>query len=187
MSSTPATPQTAAHIFVLMGVSGSGKTTIGEVLAQRLGIPFLDADDYHPQANKDKMHAGHPLTDEDRWPWLAILNGLLRDHARQGTGCVLACSALKEIYRDKLEDGLPQGAIDFVLLEGSRDLIAGRLAERHHEFMSSTLLDSQFATLETPQDAIKICNDRTPDQVVDELLKQEHVALSTSVSRAIKE
>ena len=183
MSATPTTPagMTAApaakpQIFVLMGVSGSGKTTIGCLLAQRLSIPFLDADDFHPQANKDKMHAGHPLTDEDRWPWLATLNGLLRDHAQQGTGCVLACSALKEIYRDKLEDGLSHSTIDFVLLEGSRELIAGRLAGRHHEFMSSTLLDSQFATLETPEDAIKICNDRAPGEVVDEILQQEHLA-----------
>ena len=181
--STTATPpgdtakQSAqAQIFVLMGVSGSGKTTIGELLAQRLRIPFLDADDYHSQANKDKMHAGHPLTDEDRWPWLATLNGLLREHAAKHTGCVLACSALREIYRDKLEDGLAEGTIDFVLLEGSRELIAGRMAIRHHEFMSNALLDSQFATLETPQDAIKICNDRTPDEVVDAILKQEHLA-----------
>ena len=172
----PASQQTAAQIFVLMGVSGSGKTTIGTLLAQRLAIPFLDADDYHPQANKDKMHAGHPLTDEDRWPWLATLNGLLRDHARQGTGCVLACSALKSIYRDKLEEDLPDSAIDFILLEGSRELIAGRLAERHHAFMNSTLLDSQFATLETPADAIKICNDRAPGQVVDEILQRENIS-----------
>ena len=176
MSATPTIPQTSTQIFVLMGVSGSGKTTIGVLLARRLQIPFLDADDYHPQANKNKMHAGQPLTDEDRWPWLATLNGLLRGYVQQGTGCVLACSALREVYRDKLEDGIPQGAIDFVLLEGSRELIASRLAARHHEFMSSTLLDSQFATLETPEDAIKICNDRTPDEVVDEILRQEHLA-----------
>ncbi|WP_419803847.1 gluconokinase [Terriglobus sp.] len=182
MSATPASSASAAapaprgNLFVLMGVSGSGKTTIGELLAQRLSIPFLDADDYHPEANKAKMHAGHPLTDEDRWPWLATLNGLLRDHAQQGTGCVLACSALKAIYRDKLENGMPHGAIGFILLEGSRDLISSRLAARHHEFMSSTLLDSQFATLEEPEDAFKICNDRTPDEVVDDILQQEHLA-----------
>ena len=183
MSSIPTTPPVAMarptssrQIFVLMGVSGSGKTTIGVLLAQRLSIPFLDADDYHPQANKDKMHAGHPLTDEDRWPWLATLNGLLREHAQQGTGCVLACSALREIYRDKLEQSLPKGVIDFVLLEGSRELIASRLAGRHHAFMSNALLDSQFATLETPDEAVKICNNRTPDEVVDEILNQEHLS-----------
>ncbi|GAA3767758.1 gluconokinase [Terriglobus aquaticus] len=164
------------QIFVLMGVSGSGKSTIGTLLAQRLHIPFLDADDFHPQANKDKMHAGHPLTDEDRWPWLATLNRLLRDHAAQGTGCVLACSALREVYRDKLADGLPPGTVDFVLLQGSRELIQSRLAQRRHEFMNSKLLDSQFATLETPDDAIKVTNDRSPDQVVDDILQQEHLA-----------
>lgn len=179
MSSVPSIsswPTAQPRLFVIMGVSGSGKSTIGTLLAERIHAPFLDADDYHPQANKDKMHAGHPLTDEDRWPWLATLNGLLRDHAAQGTGCVLACSALRAIYRDKLEEGLPPGAIDFILLEGSRELISGRLAARHHEFMSSTLLDSQFATLETPTSALKICNDRTPDEVVAEILQQEHLA-----------
>ncbi|MBE7181035.1 MAG: gluconokinase [Terriglobus roseus] len=177
MSSAQSTPSaTRTRLFVLMGVSGSGKTTIGQLLAQRLGIPFLDADDYHSQANKDKMHAGHPLTDEDRWPWLATLNGLLSDHAAKGSGCVLACSALREVYRDRLEQGMPAGTINFVLLEGSRELIAGRLAARHHEYMNSSLLDSQFATLELPADAVKVCNDRTPDQVVDEILQDEKLA-----------
>ena len=179
MSTAPnatALPGARPRLIVIMGVSGSGKSTIGTLLARRLHAPFLDADDYHPQANKDKMQAGHPLTDEDRWPWLATLNGLLRQHAEGGTGCVLACSALRAIYRDKLEDGMPPGALEFVLLDGSRELIAGRLAARRHEFMSSTLLDSQFATLESPKDALRVANDRTPDEVVDQILQQEKLA-----------
>jgi gluconokinase len=171
--SPEAVEQTAPWIFVVMGVSGSGKSTIGSLLAQRIpSASFLDADDYHPQANKEKMHAGHPLTDEDRWPWLAILNGLLRDRAAKGESCVLACSALKATYRDKLQQGLPDGMLCFVLLDGSRELIATRLAARHHEFMNSALLDSQFATLEAPADAVAVHNDRPPSEVVEEILQK---------------
>ncbi len=168
---------TSAKFFVMMGVSGSGKTTIGQLLAARLGIEFLDADDYHPQANKDKMHAGIPLTDDDRWPWLHILNGLLLKH--QGKGCVLACSALKQTYRDVLLQGIAPEELDFVLLAGSRQMIAGRMAHRNHEFMNAGLLDSQFATLEEPADAIKVLNDRAPDAVVDEILQREHISANT--------
>ncbi len=162
------------QIFVIMGVSGSGKTTIGQLLAQRLGVEFLDADDFHPQVNKDKMHAGIPLTDDDRWPWLHTLNGLLQQH--QNSGCVLACSALKQVYRDVLLKGIAPERLDFVLLAGSKQMIADRMEHRHHEFMNSHLLDSQFATLEEPKDAIKVTNDRQPDAVVDEILRREHLS-----------
>jgi gluconokinase len=158
-------------IVVLMGVSGSGKTTIGTLLAQRCGAIFADADDFHPPANKQKMAAGHPLNDEDREPWLETLNQLLRGWHDGGKSGILACSALKEKYRETLSSGMPEGAMTYVFLDGSRELIASRLAARHHEFMNSKLLDSQFAALEAPDDAVRVGIDRTPAEVVDEILQ----------------
>jgi gluconokinase len=157
-------------IVVVMGVTGSGKTTIGKLLAKRTGSEFADGDDYHPLANKQKMAAGHPLNDEDRQPWLEELNRLLRRWLESGTSGVLACSALKASYRTILETGLPQDAVNFVLLEGSKGLIAQRLATRQHEYMNPKLLDSQLATLETPSNALCIVNDRIPDEVVSQIL-----------------
>ena len=157
-------------IVVLMGVSGSGKTTIGTLLAERAGTVFADADDYHPKANKDKMAAGHPLNDDDRQPWLETLNGVLRGWFDSGKGGVLACSALKAKYRETLADGMPKDAVSFVLLDGSKELIQDRLAARKHEFMNPHLLDSQFATLEKPEGAMTVVNDRSPSDVVDEIL-----------------
>jgi carbohydrate kinase (thermoresistant glucokinase family) len=158
-------------IVVLMGVSGSGKTTIGTLLAERAGTVFADADDYHPAANKAKMAAGNPLNDEDRQPWLEMLNGLLRGWFETGKGGVLACSALKEKYRETLAGGMPQGAVSFVLLDGSKELIAERLAARQHEYMNPKLLESQLATLEKPKDAFTVVNDKAPSEVVEEILK----------------
>lgn len=157
-------------IVVLMGVTGSGKTTIGTLLAERSGSTFADADDYHPQANKDKMAAGHPLNDEDRQPWLETLNRLLLGWYREGKSGVLACSALKAAYRTTLAAGMPKDTVSFVLLDGSRELLAERLAARKHEYMNPKLLDSQLATLELPADALRVVNDKTPDEVVSEIL-----------------
>ena len=166
-------------IVVLMGVSGSGKTTIGMALAEHTGAIFADADDYHPVANKQKMAAGNPLNDEDRQPWLETLNQLMQGWFVAGTGGILACSALKAKYRDTLSAGMPAGAVHFVLLEGSKELIAGRLAARNHEYMNPNLLDSQFKTLEPPAaddpDALRIVNDRSPQVIADEILKHVEV------------
>jgi gluconokinase len=157
-------------IVVLMGVSGSGKSTIGALLAARAGAIFADADDYHPAANKAKMAAGHALNDEDRQPWLETLNGLLRTWHEEGTSGVLACSALKESYRGTLAAGLPGETVRFCLLDIPREILEERLAQRHHEFMNARLLDSQLATLEWPKDAMVVENDRAPDEVAAEIL-----------------
>ena len=157
-------------IVVLMGVSGSGKSTIGTRLAERMGSVFADADDYHPAANKAKMAAGHPLNDDDRQPWLETLNGVMRGWYESGAGGVLACSALKAKYRETLESGMPKDAVQFVLLDGSKELLEERLAGRKHEYMNPKLLESQLATLERPVDAIRVVNDREPDEIVDEIL-----------------
>ncbi len=159
-------------IVVLMGVTGSGKTTIGELLAGRAGAVFADADDYHPAANKQKMAAGHPLNDDDRQPWLETLNKLMRGWFQEGKSGILACSALKQKYRDTLTADMPPGAITFVWLDTPKEIIAERLAARHHEFMNPNLLQSQFDTLEPPADALRIVNDRDPEQVVASILKK---------------
>jgi gluconokinase len=137
-------------IVVVMGVSGSGKTTIGEALAAQLGWRYLDADDYHPPENVAKMAAGTPLQDADRWPWLDKINLTLK---KQGDA-VLGCSALKDSYRQRLTAGLKD--YGFVYLKGSFELLSKRAAARKHRFMPASLLKSQFETLEPPRDAIVV-------------------------------
>ena len=140
-------------IVVVMGVSGSGKSTTGTALARTLGWPFVEGDDLHPPENVAKMAAGIPLTDDDRWPWLDRIVDELRALSTTSPDVVIACSALKQSYRDRLA---PAGDVRFVHLHGDRETIAARLAMRHHRYMPATLLDSQFATLELPADAIVV-------------------------------
>lgn len=139
-------------ILILMGVSGTGKTTLGIMLSKSTGWPFLDGDDFHPDANKAKMASGVPLTDEDRAPWLAILHGKIEDYATTGNSMILACSALKSQYRDVLRGNLSADTVRFALLEADPAVIAAHLQARNHPFMNPHLLGSQLATLEAPGD-----------------------------------
>lgn len=145
--------------IVIAGVSGSGKSTIAKLLAERLGCDFADADDFHPPANIAKMSAGIPLDDADRAGWLDALGGFLADKA----DVVLACSALKRIYRERLRD--LGGPLEFIVLTVDPPTIRGRMAERRH-FMPASLLESQLATLELGDDVVVIGNDGPPDDVV---------------------
>lgn len=150
-------------VVVVMGVSGSGKTTVGRRLAGELGWSFYDADDFHPRANVEKMKGGVPLEDADRIPWLEILRDLIRDTLGRGENAVLACSALKESYRDYL---LPDERVKLVYLKGDRELIRKRLSGRRGHFMNPALLDSQFATLEEPGQGVQVDISATPAEIV---------------------
>jgi carbohydrate kinase (thermoresistant glucokinase family) len=154
--------------FIVMGVSGCGKSTVGQLLAKEAGLPFLDADDFHPPANIEKMRSGIPLTDSDRTPWLARLHHQLLAHD-SGPGCVLACSALRESYRLALAGPLP--AIRWVYLRGTRAELLARLEAREEHFMPATLLDSQLALLEEPVGAMTFSVNLSPDRIVAEVLR----------------
>ena len=142
------TPPLRPAVIVVMGVASSGKTSLGERLSERLGWPFRDADSFHPPENVAKMSAGTPLNDEDRKPWLAAIAAWIDDLRARGAHGVVTCSALKRAYRDVIVGGRPDVAL--VYLRGSRELIGQRMALRQHHFMPTSLLDSQFATLEEP-------------------------------------
>jgi len=154
--------------LVVMGVSGSGKSTVGAALAQRLRVPFADADDFHPQANVEKMSAGHALDDHDRHPWLDAVGSWLADHPEGG---VMSCSALKRRYRDQLRHHT--GSVVFVLLQGTPEVIRKRQASRAGHFMPSSLLNSQFATLEPlapDEEGVAIDVDQSVDAIVEQYL-----------------
>jgi gluconokinase len=161
-------------IIVLMGVSGSGKTTVGKVLARDLGWTFVDADDFHPAANVEKMHRGIPLNDDDRLPWLEAVRQRIDEAVGRGENVVLACSALKHAYQHYLEQHAPE-SIPYIHLRGSEELIRQRLAERTGHFMNPTLLHSQFETLEPSEEAIPIDITPAPEMIVAEIRQALHL------------
>lgn len=157
-------------IYYIMGVAGSGKTTVGKLLAKKLNIPFFDGDDFHPKANVSKMSEGIPLIDADRWPWLQNIAKAAQDHL-QKDGVIIACSALKESYRKVLEGDFKQH-IRWIFLSGSQEVILNRMNARTDHFMPPALLQSQFDTLESPSSdqALVIDITKEPQDIVSEIL-----------------
>src|SRR5271165_893568 len=153
-------------IVIVMGVTGAGKTTVGQLLADKLGWQFADGDDFHPLANVEKMRRGIPLTDDDRRPWLAQLRTQIQAWIAQHRNVVLACSALKQSYRDELRTG-PE--VRFVYLKGSPELISRRLQSRHGHFAGAQILAGQFADLEEPADAVTVDVSADPSKIVAEI------------------
>ncbi len=156
-------------VVIIFGVSGSGKTTIGQLLAEELAWRFYEADDFHSRANIDKMRQGVPLTDEDRWPWLEILRQLIKRCIAAGENAVLACSALKEAYRRRLQ---VNADVKLVFLRGDYELIANQLRQRRGHFMKPALLQSQFADLEEPkptEGGVVVELGRSPRELVQEI------------------
>ena len=165
-------------IIIIFGVSGAGKTTVGKFLARELGWQFLEADDFHPAANIQKMRSGRPLTDEDRWPWLDCLRKQIKQLLSPGGNAVLACSALKRAYRDRLR---VSDEVKFVFLHGDHALVEKQLRSRRRHFMNPDLLQSQFDDLEEPQadeHALTVELGRTPEEIVEEIEAKLHLAKS---------
>ncbi|WP_265764421.1 gluconokinase [Fodinibius salsisoli] len=155
-------------VYIMMGVSGAGKTLVGQKLAKRMDLPFFDGDNFHPEANIQKMASGQPLNDNDRRPWLEYLAKNVKEWQQSG-GAVLACSALKQKYRATLTS---QEEASFIYLKGTLSLIASRLAERSDHFMPEELLQSQFEALEEPREAITVSIDQPPGEIVDDIIAQ---------------
>ncbi|MDE3740648.1 gluconokinase [Maribacter polysaccharolyticus] len=153
-------------IYIVMGVSGSGKTTVGTLLANTLQLPFFDGDDYHPESNVKKMASGKALNDQDRKEWLETLNRLAREH--KSIGAVIACSALKESYRASLRKDVME-QMTFIYLKGSFSAINRRLQGRKGHYMPISLLKSQFETLEPPKDAIEVSINQSPEDIVNSI------------------
>lgn len=161
------------RVLIVMGVSGCGKSTVGQALGEALGWEFRDGDAFHPPANVAKMKSGAPLTDEDRWPWLDAIARYIDETRAQSGHAIIACSALKRVYRDRLKGARPD--VTFVHLAGSKELIEARMAARQNHFMPLGLLDSQFATLEAPSDdegAMIVSVAGAPDEIVHDVLKR---------------
>jgi len=166
-------PDAALHALIVMGVSGSGKTTVGEQLAARIGWRYEDADSFHPTGNIAKMSAGQPLTDEDRWPWLRAIAAEINRVAAAGERIVIGCSALRRVYRDVLVHG--RDDVRIIYLDGTQEVIANRLGKRRGHFMPPGLLASQFKTLEPPmpdEHPISVPIDAPVETIVDDILSQ---------------
>jgi len=156
-------------VIILMGVSGCGKTTVGKLLSKQTGLPFFDADDFHPPENVRKMESGQPLNDEDRQPWLEILSEKISEWNRS-SGAILACSALKETYREILRSG--EGNTGFVYLNGSRSVIFDRMKLREGHYMPPELLDSQFEALEEPKNALVVDIRHAPEEIAKQIVNK---------------
>lgn len=162
-------------ILIVMGVSGAGKTRIGELLAERLNCSFVDGDEFHSAANKEKMAKGVALTDEDRWPWLAAIRSAIEAKVRAGQSLIVGCSSLKRAYRDVLRGGAQgDGIARFIYLKGSFELLHERLATRGRHFFNPALLQSQLDTLEEPgeDEAITVSIELTPEEIVEEVVSK---------------
>lgn len=156
-------------VYLVMGVSGCGKSTVGRGLAKELGLKFYDGDDFHPVENKQKMADGKALTLEDRLPWLISISKHIRQWNSLDGGAVIACSALQKVYRDLIETG---GNVTFVYLKGSYEVLSSRLNSREGHFMPPALLHSQLATLEEPKEAITVNIDQSPKRIVKAIINQ---------------
>ena len=171
MDRLPFHTPTSLKIILLMGVAGSGKTTLGDALAREFAWPYRDADSFHPQANIDKMSRGEALTDDDRWPWLDAIAAWMDERRAQNLRGIVSCSALKRVYRDRLLVGRPD--VRLVYLSGSQDVIGKRMSRREGHFMPTALLESQFATLEEPsedENPIVVPIDSTPRRIAESIL-----------------
>ncbi|WP_426358893.1 gluconokinase [Pseudocolwellia sp. HL-MZ19] len=157
-------------IYIVMGVSGCGKSTVGSLLSEKLSVPFYDADDFHFPESIEKMSQGTPLTDEDRKPWLTLLANNIVQWESDG-GAVLACSALKQSYRELLSSTTNK-VVQFIYLEGSQELLSSRLRNRESHYMPETLLQSQLATLEVPQEALTVSISSSLDGMITEILQK---------------
>ncbi|MDR2727750.1 MAG: gluconokinase [Chitinispirillales bacterium] len=160
-------------VYVVMGVAGSGKTTVGAMLAKQIHARFIDADDYHPQTNISKIKQSLPLTDEERLPWLKTLSGVIREHLSRGDTLVLACSALKSKYRQILLSGSALG-VRFIYIKCKIETVKRRIEQREGHFASSSIVDSQFADLEEPRLAFTVNGDNTIEFIVEEAAKWVH-------------